>query len=111
MHRGRGLRLLPARMRKIRHDSVGEAHLDTPPTLIKGGRCSVGRYLFLEQTRRSNGYYEWFLHRAYILYGGYAIADRWAATFKEFPPIQKPNSFTIDEALGMLTAAATGGSN
>jgi hypothetical protein len=31
--------------------------------------------------------------------------DRWAATFKDFPPVQHPNSFTIDEALKMLSAA------
>jgi hypothetical protein len=37
-----------------------------------------------------------------------AIADKWAATFKEFPPVQKPNSFTIDDALKMLSSAATG---
>ena len=27
---------------------------------------------------------------------------QWAATFKDFPPIQKPNTFTIDEALRMM---------
>jgi arylsulfatase A-like enzyme len=56
----------------------------------------------------SNSYYEWFLYHVFILYGAYAVADQWAATFKDFPPIQHPNSFTIDEALKMLTAAATG---
>jgi arylsulfatase len=35
--------------------------------------------------------------------------DQWAATFKEFPPVQKPNSFTIDEALRMMSEAAGGG--
>ncbi|HVJ37273.1 MAG TPA: arylsulfatase [Stenotrophomonas sp.] len=56
----------------------------------------------------SNSYYEWFLYHAYILYGAFAIADKWAATFKDFPPIQHPNSFTIDDALKMLQDAATG---
>jgi arylsulfatase A-like enzyme len=56
----------------------------------------------------SNSYYEWFLHHDYILYGAFAIADKWAATFKEFPPIQKPNSFTIDDAVRMLSDAAVG---
>jgi arylsulfatase len=33
--------------------------------------------------------------------------DQWAATFKDFPPVQHPNSFTIDEALKMLSSAAS----
>jgi arylsulfatase len=56
----------------------------------------------------SNSYYEWFLYHAYIIYGAWTIADKWAATFKEFPPIQRPNSFTIDDALKVMQDAATG---
>jgi arylsulfatase len=59
----------------------------------------------------SNSYYEWFLYHAYILYGAYTIADRFAATFKDFPPVQKPNTFTIDDALAKMAEAAAGGSN
>ena len=48
----------------------------------------------------SNSYYDWFLHHDYIICrGAMAIADKFAATFKDFPPIQNPNSFTIDDAL------------
>jgi arylsulfatase A-like enzyme len=56
----------------------------------------------------SNSYYDWFIHHAYIIYGAWNIADKWAATFKEFPPIQKPNSFTIDDALKVMAAATVG---
>jgi arylsulfatase len=56
----------------------------------------------------SNTYYDWFLHHAYILFGAFAIADKWATTFKEFPPIQKPNSFTIDDALRMMSQSSVG---
>lgn len=57
----------------------------------------------------SNSYYEWFLYHAYILYGAYGIADQFAASFKDFPPVQKPNTFTIDDALGKMAAASSGG--
>ncbi|MDM0034714.1 arylsulfatase [Variovorax sp. J22P271] len=57
----------------------------------------------------SNSYYEWFLYHAYILYGAYAIADQFAATFKDFPPVQKPNTFTIDDALSKMAEASAGG--
>jgi arylsulfatase len=30
-------------------------------------------------------------------------------TFREFPPIQKPNTFTIDDALAKLSEAPGGG--
>lgn len=56
----------------------------------------------------SNSYYEWYLYHAYILYGAFAIADKFAATFKDFPPIQKANSFTIDDALKMMSEASAG---
>jgi arylsulfatase A-like enzyme len=62
-------------------------------------------YEFADVT--SNSYYDWVLHHAYILYGAFAIADKFAATFKEFPPIQRPNSFTIDEALAMMSQASS----
>ena len=56
----------------------------------------------------SNSYYEWVLYHAYILYGAIAIADKFAETFKEFPIIQKPNTFTIDDAVAMMKEAAGG---
>jgi arylsulfatase len=56
----------------------------------------------------SNSYWEWFIYHAYILYGAWGIADKWAATFKEFPAIQGANSFTIDDALKMMKEASSG---
>jgi CBS domain containing-hemolysin-like protein len=52
--------------------------------------------------------HSWATH-AYILYGAWIIADKFAETFKEFPPVQKPNTFTIDDALTMMREASTGG--
>ena len=42
----------------------------------------------------SNTYYDWFLHNAYFIYAAQAGAAKFAETFKDFPPVQKPNSFT-----------------
>ena len=50
----------------------------------------------------SNTYYDWYIDRAYTLYGSQAIVGRFLATFKEFPPRQKPASFTIDQILEEL---------
>jgi arylsulfatase len=43
-----------------------------------------------------------------MMYGAQALAAQWAATFKDFPPIQKPNTFTLDEALAKMHEAASG---
>jgi len=64
-------------------------------------------YEFADVT--SNTYYDWFLHHAYLLYGAWGLTDKWAATFKDFPPVQKPNSFTIDDALKMMSEASNSG--
>jgi arylsulfatase len=50
----------------------------------------------------SNTYYDWFLDHAYIMYGAQAITAEFLATFKDFPPAQKPASFTIDQAMEVL---------
>ncbi|MGJ0507700.1 MAG: arylsulfatase, partial [Methylocystis sp.] len=58
--------------------------------------------------RTSNTYYDWLIDHVPILYGAQAIMAEWAATFKDFPPIQKPNTFTIDEALAKMHETAAG---
>jgi arylsulfatase A-like enzyme len=57
----------------------------------------------------SNSYYEWFIYHAYLLYGAWNLADQFTATFKDFPPVQHPNSFTIDDAIHMMAEVSTGG--
>jgi arylsulfatase A-like enzyme len=56
----------------------------------------------------SNTYYEWFIRHVYIVYPALAIAAKWAETFKDFPPIQKPNTFTLDDALKAMSNVSGG---
>jgi arylsulfatase len=56
----------------------------------------------------SNTYWEWYIHHIYLLYGAQAAGAKWAATFKDFPPVQKPNTFTLDDALRMMHETASG---
>ena len=58
----------------------------------------------------SNTYYDWVLHNAYFLYAAQVAAARFAATFKDFPPAQKPGSFTIDDALSKMSEVVAGSS-
>ena len=57
----------------------------------------------------SNTYYDWFLNHVYIVLAAQVIVARFLETFKEFPPRQKSASFTIDQAMERMTAAAAGG--
>ncbi|HEY1981995.1 MAG TPA: arylsulfatase, partial [Xanthobacteraceae bacterium] len=83
------------------------AELFTRLRLPKLFNLRTDPYEYADMT--SNTYYDWFLHHAYLLYGAWGLADKWAATFKDFPPVQKPNSFTIDDALKMMTEASNSG--
>jgi arylsulfatase len=65
-------------------------------------------YEFADVT--SNTYYDFFLHNAYFIYAAQAGAAKFAATFKEFPPVQKPNTFTVDDALKTMHETLAGSS-
>jgi arylsulfatase len=56
----------------------------------------------------SNTYYDWFLHNAYFIYVAQAAAAKFASTFKDFPAVQPPNTFTIDDAMRKMSEAASG---
>ena len=56
----------------------------------------------------SNTYWEWYIHHIYLIYGAQAAAAQWAATFKDFPPVQKPNTFSLDDALRMMHETVSG---
>jgi len=50
----------------------------------------------------SNTYDDWFLDRAYLLVPAQAYVGQFLSTFKEFPPRQKPASFSLDKVLEKL---------
>ena len=61
-------------------------------------------------TVTSNTYNQWMFEHAYLIYAVQAVAAQFAATFKEYPAVQKPNSFTIDDAMAKMSDAANGSS-
>ncbi len=48
-------------------------------------------------------YAKWKADRAFLLVPAQAIVAEFLETFKEFPPRQKPASFSIDQALEKAT--------
>jgi len=52
--------------------------------------------------RTSNTYYDWLIDRVYFLIPAQAYVGNFLSTFKEFPPRQKPASFSIDQVMEKL---------
>lgn len=50
----------------------------------------------------SNSYYEWTLHKGYLMMAGQAIVAEFISTFKEYPPRQRPQSFSVDQIMERL---------
>jgi arylsulfatase len=45
----------------------------------------------------SNTYYDWFMGNAAPFMASQGVVGPFLATFKEFPPSQRPSSFSIDQ--------------
>jgi arylsulfatase A-like enzyme len=50
----------------------------------------------------SNTYYDWTIRRIYLLVPAQAMVAQFVGTFKDFPPRQKPSSFSVDQVLSQL---------
>ncbi len=55
--------------------------------------------------RTSNTYYDWMIDRAFFLVPAQAYVADFLGTFKEFPPRQKPASFSIDQVMEQMQEA------
>ena len=53
-------------------------------------------------------YERWRLDRTFLLMPATAYVGKWLQSFKEFPPSQKPASFSIDQVMEKLTEGASG---
>jgi arylsulfatase len=47
----------------------------------------------------SNTYYDWMIDRVFLLVPAQTYVGQFLATFKEYPPRQKPASFSIDQVM------------
>jgi arylsulfatase len=51
----------------------------------------------------AGAYDKWFIEHAFVFVPAQAIVAQHLASFKEFPPRQRPGSFSVGEAMEMLT--------
>ncbi|MBT1513403.1 arylsulfatase [Bradyrhizobium sp. SRL28] len=50
----------------------------------------------------SNTYYDWTIQRAFLIVPAQAMVAQFIETFRDFPPRQKPSSFSVDEVLAAM---------
>ena len=56
----------------------------------------------------SNTYYDWSLQRAFLVVPSQAIVAQFVESFRDFPPRQKPSSFSVDEVLAAMSRSHGG---
>ncbi|HLV67540.1 MAG TPA: arylsulfatase, partial [Polyangiaceae bacterium] len=56
----------------------------------------------------SNTYWDWYLRKAYLITAAQGLVGKFLETFKDFPPRQRPASFTIDQAMEKLESGLGG---
>jgi arylsulfatase len=56
----------------------------------------------------SNTYYDWAMQRAFMIVPAQALVNQFVESFKEFPPRQKPSSFSVDEVLAAMSRSHGG---
>ena len=52
-------------------------------------------------------YNDWLLRRVFLLVPAQGYVAQWIASFKEFPPSQKPASFNLDQVMAKMEEAST----
>ena len=61
-----------------------------------------------EKAQHESIYYnDWLAHRVFLLVPAQVFVARWIGSFKDFPPRQKPASFSVDEVMQKLEAGMT----
>src|SRR4051794_688694 len=50
----------------------------------------------------AGGYDAWFVEHAFVFVPAQAIVGQFLTTFRDFPPRQRPGSFSVDQAMDML---------
>jgi hypothetical protein len=58
---------------------------------------------FQRAESEAGDYVKWFVEHAFVLVPAQAIVAQHLQTFQEFPPRQKPGSFSIDQVMEQLT--------
>jgi arylsulfatase len=56
----------------------------------------------------SNTYYDWTIQRVFLLVPAQVLVAQFIETFRDFPPRQKPSSFSVDQVMEQMSRARGG---
>jgi hypothetical protein len=56
-------------------------------------------------------YGHWRADRIYLMVPAQAFVAQWLSSFKEFPPRQKPASFSLDQVIQKMTSGVASSDN
>ncbi|MBW7972331.1 arylsulfatase [Bradyrhizobium sp. BR 10289] len=56
----------------------------------------------------SNTYYDWLLSQGYVVLAAQSVVSQFLASFKDFPPSQRPQSFSVDQIVAKMQQSFDG---
>jgi arylsulfatase len=79
-----------------------------PFTALRAPKLTNLRMDPFERAEEENamGYQRWYMERMYLIAPAGAYVGKWLQSFKEFPPRQKPGSFSLDRVMEAVTAGS-----
>jgi arylsulfatase A-like enzyme len=90
----------------LRQDAHGIAVWENPYTTLRAPMITNLRMDPLERASyESIDYPHWWVDHMFILAPAGAYVGEWLKSFKEFPPRQKPGSFSLDRVLEAITSS------
>jgi arylsulfatase len=90
----------------LRQDADGIAVWENPYTQLRAPMITNLRMDPLEKANdESIGYATWWVDHMFIMAPAGAYVGRWLQSFKEFPPRQKPGSFSLDRVMETVMKA------
>jgi arylsulfatase A-like enzyme len=73
--------------------------------------CDLLADPFERAERDGMNYNDWFIHHMFVFAPAGAYVGKWLQSFREFPPRQKPGSFSLDRVMEAVTSGAQKNSN
>jgi arylsulfatase len=58
------------------------------------------------EAEHAMGYQRWYMEHMFVIAPAGAFVGRWLQSFREFPPRQKPGSFTLDRVMEAVTSGS-----
>jgi arylsulfatase len=93
----------------LRQNSVGIKVWETPFEELRWPMVTNLRMdPFERASDESTGHPQWAAERMFVLAPAGAFVGQWLQSFGEFPPRQKPGSFSLDRVMEAVTAPAKG---